>query len=1128
MTIVVLEEGLWEIVIPTEATNYCLNPSFELWDNGGLGASLPLGWTRVNTQFPAPSHDFTRFGLLGCKIAIVGEGITQDITGLTSGYYVVSAHVYQPHGSGVGSCILTVTGTSSASVATTTDGWQRLSVTVPSSGTVTVQLTSGSALESYVDGVQVEDGGINPLAPTTTYLDGDQGTGYRWLGTAHLSVATRDRHARSGGISVNLSDYEIIVQDVGTTGIGMGPVSAIFQEYGSRSGSAYQGTKKQSRQLVLHTTTGALSMDLAHLQVSRSQLIEAIDPNLTATQQPFILRWLGNDIPVEIACVYTGGADWSAGDGGYSQDVMLACTAPDPDYIDPFDTVVTLTNQTKITNGYLLWQKDGLWNNMRGGVNGSVWDIRCFSTGDTYVTGYFDEAKNVGTSFANLKCSHIARWDGNRFYALADTGAGRGTDDLPFTVCEAYNGDVYLGGKFSYMAWDPIMGAGTSCNFVCRFDPVAKVYYNLGDSLGFPGSPNNGVNGYVQRIVAAPNSSRLILFGDFTKAFDADHTYPSNGLVCNRVVAYDPVVDRFYALANADDPTKVGVGSPHFGPNPAESVLDGYVDTNGTVYIAGTIRSIGTSTTGGSNAIDPCYSFAKYERNQWLPILPGAAAAFNGPGNKILRNGSGELFLFGSFTLPYHNVTKATGSGFVGLGPAGADGTNSVIRSATFIDGVTFHCVGDFTVAGNLAVNRAAFWSGSAWGNESAYAPASHIARTTDSRNQSGSIDLFLGFDNAQGTATQIAIAGSTAMVVAGTAGAYPRFIFRNTFVDYATTHKENVWIIANQTTRAAMWLNLSILPGEVIEIDTDPLTPGIISSIRGDKFAAPLAGSALTDMRLLRGRNDLLVFCTEPGVDEKQRITIVNGGSDANTYQLSFTRTRNSQTYICQTPDIRADATAATIIARLTAANQNLSSGYPNMDAGGGTFTLTIAATGGFGAVTTGPISSSAVAGPPGDWTVPGTIAYIIDQAIYNGGLGHVNSGPTVTGGALNTPSRISLEFNRGFYAPFHVPLVTVGNVLGYSGGSSTPVVSDGMYAVLEPGDVAASGDPATYIMTVEFTGSLAHTNVNQLVSVNGLASATITTLVQGNDDSGTANTEVFVVYQDRYLSLDDARVLP
>jgi len=210
-----LVPGRWPqtsaLMIEEGSTNYVSNPSFE---------SATTGWSTLNSATLARSDDEARFGDYSGKVVTNGagnyEGIQyQSIAVTASQTHIMSLWLKGPVGETVQLALRGYTAgdvhvSSSYSAKTMTGQWEHYSLSHDFGATeVKARIVTWSGAQTiaytfYVDGVMLEKN----QACATSYVDGDQGEGYSWSGTAHASTSSRTKSY------ILLDDYVELVDSV--------------------------------------------------------------------------------------------------------------------------------------------------------------------------------------------------------------------------------------------------------------------------------------------------------------------------------------------------------------------------------------------------------------------------------------------------------------------------------------------------------------------------------------------------------------------------------------------------------------------------------------------------------------------------------------------------------------------------------------------------------------------------------------------------------------------------------------------------------------------------------------------------------------------------------------------------
>lgn len=190
-----------------------------------------------------------------------------------------------------------------------------------------------------------------------------------------------------------------------------------------------------------------------------------------------------------------------------------------------------------------------------------------------------------------------------------------------------------------------------------------------------------------------------------------------------------------------------------------------------------------------------------------------------------------------------------------GVGTGGAAvGTRGVLAMDVDAAG-NLYAAGSFTNAGPLSIlDRAAQWNTSIWLPLDVDLPTSNVIRAV-LVTPDNSIYLGGDFSGSDGNCASVAAINNP-----GSAVAYPVVTVRNT-----TAFIIRVYELANATTGDVIYLNCTLVPGEILTIDLRPDSRSIISSVRGDLISALLPGSRFATWRLQPGVNQVAFFA-EPG----------------------------------------------------------------------------------------------------------------------------------------------------------------------------------------------------------------------------------------------------------------------
>ena len=326
---------------------------------------------------------------------------------------------------------------------------------------------------------------------------------------------------------------------------------------------------------------------------------------------------------------------------------------------------------------------DTSWSN-RFGVPGipdsSIESIAVAANGDAYVAGGF-EIPSVGAK-------SIARWDGNRWYALG-TGLSSFTDRI-YEVATAGN-FVYAGGSFKEIG-------GVSANGIAVWDGTA--WNPLGTGTGVLKRDQYGAqDGRVNAVAVAPNGN-VYIAGDFNEVDEV----PAFGIARWDGTKWN-ALGAGIAVAGFEEGTKMA------GHGYAITIVN-----NTSIYVGGEFAFAGD--------VD-AYSIARWNGTTWSALGSGITtdSTYITPGvvRAIAVNPAGEVYAGGAFQkaggVNVANIAKWNGTAWSALGVGVAIQYESEPPiSALIMDGTTLIAGGTFNRAGNVANTVGiARWNGTAW-----------------------------------------------------------------------------------------------------------------------------------------------------------------------------------------------------------------------------------------------------------------------------------------------------------------------------------------------------------------------------------------------------------------------------
>ncbi len=637
--------SLWSIIVPEATQNLVTNPSIE---------DAATGYTAVGAVIARDATQQRR-GVYSLKVtptAGVNDGAYYAITLQATKQYAFSVDGFWANGVPYKIYIYDVTAGVTLGSALQFIGagkWERKMVVATTGANTSCRLyvtkdNSADTTIFYLDGWQCEQKGY-----ATTYVDGDQG-GCTWDGTAHASTSTRSSQWRLGGREM---DFETVAPGVTValpySGIGMPPLSNLKQDRALLPGAIYRETKINERVITLTFT--ARGSSLANLHLLRKQLIDAIKPDRVTPKQPFLLRYGGAGVSVEIPCVYDSGLELGNLFGN-SETMTMRCIAYDePLWKEDGEKGIAISASQNLTVGGIVARIAGTWQAFNGGVTSPSYlnALAIGPDGSVYVTGSF-------TIIGGVSANRIARWNGAAWQAL-----GTGLDNYGQVIAIAPNGDVYVGGNFA-------TAGGVTCNNVARWN--GSSWFALGATPG--------TNSIVQSL-AFDAAGNLYVGGAFTLAGGVANTA--------RIAKWDGT--NWSALSTGAT---------------SGSVYTLAVALDGTVYAGGNFVSIGGVTTTG---------IAKWNGSAWSALAGGANSdvrdlKFDAAGALYAIGGFTTIG-----GLAINHIAKWNGSAWSGLGTGLSDTGQAlaIMDDGTLYAGGFFTSAGGVPIADKIARWNTTVWS---------------------------------------------------------------------------------------------------------------------------------------------------------------------------------------------------------------------------------------------------------------------------------------------------------------------------------------------------------------------------------------------------------------------------------
>jgi len=272
------------------------------------------------------------------------------------------------------------------------------------------------------------------------------------------------------------------------------------------------------------------------------------------------------------------------------------------------------------------------------------------------------------------------------------------------------------------------------------------------------------------------------------------------------------------------------------------------VDSANRLFAAGNFTSIGgTSLT----------RIGRYNGSAWSALGTG----LNSDGLALVFGPNGVLYVGGFFTsaggVAVNYVASWNGVSFAPLG----SGFDNFCYSLAIDTAGTLYASGGFTTANGITLpDSAARWNGSTWMPLDIDLPGSAIAYEIYAARD-GSVTI--GSYNT-GTATAAAITS-----VANTT---PGYVYPRLVINGPSSGSSRIYQIVNYTTGFGVWLNYTILAGEVAIFEFDPqrqrfYTTALGYDDNGDLSHTILPGSQPSLMYLAPGNNSISFFAASSTV---------------------------------------------------------------------------------------------------------------------------------------------------------------------------------------------------------------------------------------------------------------------
>jgi len=808
------------VVLPLARTNLVTNPSIEL---------ATTGYTNTGTLI-ARAPEFQYHGTYSLQVTPSGSvntGAYYTIA-LTAGTtYAISAKYL----CGEGTTVTTVPGkemklwvadTSGNPLATTvlfsTGRWQwpQLIYHERIGATRRIYFTRGDstfgANSIYVDGVQVEaitDG----VLQATTYIDGDQigllpgqqPPAYGWNGTPHASTSYRTILTRAGGYLMNLQTaYGFML--TGMIGLGMAAPNNVSIPYSVLDGARYLRTTKLPRTLSL---PGRFQADTIYEQMTnQSAMRAALDRDAVPVQQPLLLQFEPQDDCGNVI-----------GDLAYAQCLYAGGLEGNESNYPAEDAAPTFTMYMPF---------------LIGGSAGAALTVQQSVTGTRGI----------------LKRSASGAW--------AAVGAGVSTGNTIYALLIGRDGKIYAAGDFTAMS-----GVANTLR-IAYFDPADSAWHAMG----------TGADADVRALAEGPDGS-IYAGGAFTSMGGVASTKciarwngsawvamgSGGGASTTRVYSLKWNAASTYLYVGGDFTDIGGSGADYLArwSGSAWSVVSSATALNGIVYALERVpgNTLGVYVGGAftnAAAIANADRIALWSGSTYSALSTG----MNGDVLALTTAPSGLLYVGGGFTTA-GGVTVAynavwNGTGFVPLGT----GQNATLYAIAKGIGQSLYIGGAFSTADPFGALDSGFviWTGSSF----ALPDVQLAAGTTVNA-------LAIAADGTIYVGTDLNTSPTIAAGVTTVDNDKPAFVYPVITINGPSSGTSRITSILNNTTGAAIYLNLKLSAGETAVFNLNPQQLSFLSNVQGDLTGTIIPGSNPAQFYLAPGDNSISLLADASSV---------------------------------------------------------------------------------------------------------------------------------------------------------------------------------------------------------------------------------------------------------------------
>lgn len=258
------------------------------------------------------------------------------------------------------------------------------------------------------------------------------------------------------------TNYNFKVQQM--LGSGMPTLNNISTSFGLLDGALFQRTRVDVRSMTLVGYINGGS-SVAELHSKRSDLIDVLKPDRSASIQPVVLQYTGGASTLQASTFLESGLELNNISVNDELNMALRFISYDPYWEKTTSTSAALTTQASFTANYVAQRAaSGGWHNMANGLNGQAYALATTSNGASLWAG------GAFTTAGGATACRIARWTGSS-WAAASTGMNAGHVQ---TLAIAPDDSVWAGGV------DFTTAGGTTVNRIARWNGSTWVAASTG------------------------------------------------------------------------------------------------------------------------------------------------------------------------------------------------------------------------------------------------------------------------------------------------------------------------------------------------------------------------------------------------------------------------------------------------------------------------------------------------------------------------------------------------------------------------------------------------------------------------------------------------------------------------